>query len=183
MDATTSPETSAERFVTLARVVKPRGNRGEALARDLCEDPERFAEGREYRLVYPSGRTETGRLENAWYHQGRLVLKFEGVDSISDAEELRGVELQIPYEELGPPPDGEFYYVDLIGCEVRDADEDRLIGTVKAVQEPGGGLLLEVRKGKRETLIPFRHEICVEVAPERKLIRVRMPEGLGDLNE
>lgn len=177
------PPDRASEYVTLARIVKPRGNRGEALARDLCEDPERFEPGAELRLLYPSGETKTGRLERGWYHQGRLVLKFEGVDSINDAEELRGVEVQIPYEELGPPPEGEYYYIDLIGCEVRTADDDRLIGTVKAIQEPGGGLLLEVRKGKSETLIPFRDEICVETAPEKKLIRVRLPEGLEDLNE
>jgi len=173
----------AGEYVTLARIVKPRGNRGEALARDLCEDPGRFTAGREFRLLYPSGEAKTGRLERGWYHQGRLVLKLEGVDSINDAEELRGVEVQIPYEDLGPPPEGEYYYIDLVGCEVRDADDDRLIGTVEAIQEPGGGMLLEVRRRKRETLIPFRDEVCVEVAPEKKLIRVRLPEGLEELNE
>ena len=95
---------------------------------------------------------------------------------------MRGSEVCIPYEELGPPPEGEHYYVDLVGCVVRDADTDREIGVVEAILEPGGPLVLEVRRDKREILIPFIREICVEVEPDKKSIRVRMPEGLEELN-
>ena len=169
-------------WIALARISKPRGNRGEVAAQDLCEDLDRFAEGTEVTLRDPAGRFKTAKIENAWDHQGRLILKFEGVDSISAAEELRGSEILIPYEELGPPPEGEYYYVDLVGCVVRDADTDREIGVVEGIQEPGGPLVLEVRRGDREILIPFIREICVEVEPDEKSIRVRMPEGLEELN-
>lgn len=171
-----------KQWVVLARITKPRGNRGEVAAQDLCEDLDRFGDGVEVTLRDPAGRFRTAKIENAWDHQGRLVLKFEGVDSISAAEELRGTEVCIPYEELGPPPEGEYYYVDLVGCVVRDAETDREIGTVEAIQEPGGPLVLEVVREGREILIPFIKEICIEVDPEGKSIRVRMPEGLEELN-
>ena len=169
-------------WIALARITKPRGNRGEVAAQDLCEDPDRFADGTEVTLRDPAGRFKTAKIENAWDHRGRLVLKLEGVDSISAAEELRGSEVCIPYEELGPPPEGQHYYVDLVGCVVREADTDREIGTVEAILEPGGPLVLEVRRGSREILIPFIREICVAVEPSEKSIRVRMPEGLEELN-
>lgn len=169
-------------WIALAKITKPRGNRGEVAALDLCEDLDRFGAGTEVTLRDPAGRFKTAKIENAWDHQGRLILKFEGVDSISAAEELRGTEVCVPYEELGPPPEGEYYYVDLVGCVVRDADSDREIGVVEAVLEPGGSLVLEVWRDGREILIPFRSEICVEVEPEKKSIRVRMPEGLEELN-
>ncbi len=170
------------RWVALARITKPRGNRGEVAARDLCEDPDRFAAGASVTLRDPAGRTSAVRIEEAWDHNGRLILKFAGVDSISDAEQLRGSEVCIPYEQLGPPPEGEHYYIDLVGCVVREADTDREIGTVEAILEPGGPLVLEVRRGKREILIPFIEDICVNVEPEKKTIRVTMPEGLEELN-
>jgi 16S rRNA processing protein RimM len=169
-------------WIALARITKPRGNRGEVAAQDLCEDLDRFAEGTEVKLRDTAGRWKTAKIENAWDHEGRLILKFEGVDSISAAEELRGAEVCVPYEELGPPPEGEHYYVDLVGCVVREADTDREIGVVEGILEPGGALLLEVRHGGREILIPFIREICVDVEPEKKSIRVRMPEGLEELN-
>lgn len=170
-------------FVTLARIVKPRGNRGEALARDLCEDPERFVAGAAVWLLYPAGNRERRTIEGAWYHQGRLILKFEGVGTISDAEELRGCEVQILHEDLGEPPEGEHYYVDLIGCEVFEVGTSRLIGTVEAIQEPGGPPLLQVRHGGTEILIPFVAPISVEVDTRAKRIVVEMPEGLEDLNK
>jgi ribosomal 30S subunit maturation factor RimM len=63
-----------------------------------------------------------------------------------------------------------------------DADSGREIGEVEGVLEAGGNLLLEVRSSGGEILIPFAKHICVEIAPENGVIRVRMPEGLEELN-
>jgi 16S rRNA processing protein RimM len=171
------------RYVALAKIFKPRGNRGEVAARDLCEDPDRFSENAAVSLLYPSGLREERTIENSWYHQGRLILKFAGVETISDAENLRGCEVQIPYEELGPPPEGEHYDLDLIGCEAVLADTGRVIGTVEGLLESGGPPLLEVRQEEKEILIPYTPEICLEVDVEAKRITVRLPDGLEDLNE
>ncbi len=172
-------------YVTLAKILKPRGNRGETAANDLCEDPARFAAGLTVDLLYPSGERRPSTIEESWYHQGRLVLKFEGVDSISDAEQLRGCQVQIPYEDLGPPPEGEHYFVDLVGCEVIEADTHRKIGEVVAILEPGGPPLLETRRPEDaglEILIPYVPEICLEVDTAGKRVVVRLPEGLESLN-
>lgn len=173
---------STPEFVTLARIFKPRGNKGEAAARDLCEDPDRFEDGTQVTLLYPTKRREQRKIEHSWYHQGRLILKFEGVDSISDAEELRGCEVQIPYVDLGPAPEGENYDVDLIGCEVIAVDSGRVIGQVEGLLEPGGQTLLEVRQGKKEVLIPYTPEICLTTDVANKRITVQLPEGLEELN-
>jgi 16S rRNA processing protein RimM len=111
-----------------------------------------------------------------------LILKFEGIDSISDAELLRGSEVQIPRGELGAPPEGEYFFDDLIGTKIVEAESGREIGEVKGILEAGGALLLEVRSADREVLIPFVKQICVEIAPENGVIRVRMPGGLEELN-
>ena len=170
-------------YVSLAKIFKPRGNRGEVAARDLCDDPERFADGAVVSLLHASGLREEKTIENAWYHQGRLILKFAGVETITDAENLRGCEVQIPYEDLGPPPGGEHYDIDLIGCEVIAAGAGRVIGIVEELLESGGQPLLEVRNGEREVLIPYTPEICLEVDTEAKRITVRLPDGLEELND
>jgi len=110
------------------------------------------------------------------------VLKFREVDSISAAEELRGCKVRIPEDELGPPPEGEHYLDNLVGCCVVDAESGREIGIVEEVLEPGGSLLLDVRGEKGQILIPFVDEICREVSEEKREIRVRLPEGLEELN-
>jgi 16S rRNA processing protein RimM len=118
------------------------------------------------------------RIEHAWIHDGRLVVKFEGVDSIGDAEPLRGQEMAIPKSEREPAGEGEYYYADLVGCELVDAASGESCGTVTAWYETGGPVLLEAGS----MLVPFVPSICPEVDLERKQIRVRLPEGLRELN-
>ena len=169
-------------FVTIARIIRPRGNRGEVVAEDLSGAPERIESTREVSLLSSDGSQRDAVMERAWRHKGRLVLKLAGVDSITEAEVLRGCEVQIPEVELGPPPEGEYFLDDLVGCTVIEVDGGRMIGKVTDVLEPGGSLLLEVRSAGREVLVPFVNEICREVDVEQKEIRVRLPEGLEDLN-
>ncbi len=183
-------------YVTVARLLRPRGNRGELIAEDLsgedfcaptavgrgATDAERFFQSSPLVLRDSRERRRETAVERAWLHQGRLILKLRGVDSIGDAEALRNVDLQMPRERLGPAPDDSYYFEDLVGCEVRDADNDRLIGSVEEVLEPGGPLLLQVDAEGREVLIPFVKDICVDIAPQKKTIRVRLPDGLESLN-
>jgi 16S rRNA processing protein RimM len=172
-----------EEYLSIAKIIKPRGNRGETAAKDLCDDDELFAAGAAVWLLRPGGERERVKIERSWRHLGRLVLKFEGVETISDAEQLRGCEVQIPFEEVGPASEGEYYNFELVGCEVVEADSGRAIGRVEAVQEPGGHSLLEVRQGEREVLIPFVPQICIDVDREASRIMVRLPHGLEELNE
>lgn len=175
-------DTANGETIAVVRIVKPRGRKGEVLTRDLCGDDRVFETSRDLLLKLPDGAERSVRIEKAWRHQGRLVLKFEGVESISDAEELRGAVARIPIRELPPAEKGEHYYFELIGCTVVDAETDREIGCVQAIQEPGGSLLLEVRRGDTEILIPYEPPLVVDVNVEQKRIRVDLPEGLEDLN-
>jgi 16S rRNA processing protein RimM len=60
-------------------------------------------------------------VENAWMHGDHLILKFKGVDTISDAEKLAGADVAIPFEQRAELAEDEVYQSDLIGCEVVDA--------------------------------------------------------------
>jgi 16S rRNA processing protein RimM len=169
-------------LVALARITKPRGNKGEVAAQDLCEDLALFTERSEFALRRTDGAIETATIERAWDHNGRLILKLQGVESITDAERLRGCEICVPYGQLPEPDEGEHYYVDLIGCVVVEAGTGRELGRVEAIQEPGGSILLEVRRDGREILIPYVDAICVRVDVEEKRIEAQLPEGLEELN-
>lgn len=178
------------RYVTIARLLRPRGNRGELVAENLNSETLEAQDGNlknflnlgtVFFLDSNQQRQETA-IEQAWVHRGRLILKLKGVDSIGAAEKLRNVNLQVPQERLGPAPDNGYYFKDLIGCAVHDIEDGHLIGLIEEILEPGGPLLLQVKMEDHEVLIPFVKDICIDITPEKKTIRVRMPDGLESLN-
>jgi 16S rRNA processing protein RimM len=114
-------------WIAVAALGRPRGNRGELTAISLSSKPERFAKLKTVRLA---GNFEPASydVEEVWEHSGELVFKFRGVDSISDAEKLRGAEVQIPRSERVELEAGEYFHSDLIGCEVRERVSGRVVG-------------------------------------------------------
>jgi 16S rRNA processing protein RimM len=116
-------------------------------------------------------------VENTWMHGDHLIFKFQGIDSISDAEKLAGAEVSIPFEQRAELHDDEIYQSDLIGCEVFDVT-GRSLGVVTDFEETGGPPLLHVGN----LLIPFAKSICTTIDPANKRIIVNPPDGLLDLN-
>jgi 16S rRNA processing protein RimM len=169
-------------LVAVARVAKTRGVRGEVAANLLTDFPERFEGLEQLIAVRPTGAREVLTIEDQWLHGARIVLKFEGYDTPEEAQALVGCELTVPESEAVELEEGEFFDWQLAGCRVETV-EGRDLGTVRELLRTGGEApLLVVRDDAgREHLIPFAESICVEIKPERKLIRVDAPEGLLEL--
>ena len=121
------------------------------------------------------------KIEDAWQHKDFVVLKFEGVDSISDAELLVRCELQVPQSERAQLEPGAAYVSDLVGCTLMD--HEREVGVVRDVRFGAGEApLLVVGAGKSELEIPFAQEFLARVDLEGKRIEMNLPEGLLDVN-
>ena len=175
--------TSDSPFLTVARLVRPRGRRGELAAELESDDAGIFSLCPEVYLWDGAMRRQAARICRTWRHKNRQILQFEGVDSISEAEKLTGWEVQIPAGRRPAPPAGRYYVADLVGCRMLEARSGRLVGEVRGLVETGGAPLLQVEAGGKEILIPFASSICTEIDPGRRIIRVDLPEGLEDLNE
>ena len=135
-------------FCTVARLVRARGNKGELEAElDADHDPWWISHP-ELQLWDGGRRRVPARLLRTWPHKKRLILQFEGVDSISQAEGLAGWEVQVPAEHRPPAPAGRVYLSDLTGCRVEDAATGREVGVVERLMETGGTALLVVQIGR-----------------------------------
>jgi len=168
-------------FVTLARVVKTQGRHGEVAVEVHSDIPGRLHAGlRVFALADDDSRREL-KVEDAWPHKNWVVLKFAGVDSISDAEPLVGSELQVPLSERADLEPGAAYVSDLVGCAV--SDRGREVGTVSDVRFGSGEApLLVIGSGKSELEIPYAQEFLARVDLERKRIEMNLPEGLFAVN-
>ena len=177
-----SAETSGE-FITLARVVKTQGRRGEVAAEVHTDVPERFAAGMKlFALPKAEGARRELEVEDLWPHKGLLVLKFRGVDSISEAEPLIGSELQVPVAERAKLEAGWNYVSDLIGCMV--LDHSREIGRIEDVQFGAGEaplLTIANAAGKRFE-VPFAEAYLEEVDVKRHQVRMNLPDGMLEIN-
>ena len=122
------------------------------------------------------------QVESLWPHKEWLVLKFHGIESISDAEPLVGAELQLPSSKRAQLEPGWTYLSDLVGCKVFDGERE--IGPIEDVTFGAGEApLLVVKSGaKLPYEIPFAQAYLEKVDLERKQIRMRLPEGLLDVN-
>ena len=170
-----------DELVAVAKIVRPRGLRGEAVAEVLTDFPERFDGLSSVTAVFPGGERRQLTLENAWFQKERIVLKFEGLDTVEDAEGLRDAEICITETETVELEEGEFFDWQLEGCEAVTV-EGEPIGKVREVLRTGGTEVLVVDTADgREVLIPFAESICTEVDIEGKRITVDPPEGLLDL--
>ena len=166
-------------LLLVGRVARAHGNKGQVIVNpdtDFAE--QRFVAGMTLLVGEPP---RPRAITSARFHQGRPVIGLEGIETMDDAEALAGAELKMPTSAIAALPEGTFYRHDLVGCEVQDT-EGRLIGEVAAVEGPMEGSRLVINAPHGEVLIPLVAEICVEVAPADKKIRVKAPEGLIDLN-
>ena len=164
-------------------MVKTQGRRGEVAAEILSDVPDRFSIGMKLQaLPREAGQRRELEVEELWPHKGLLVLKFAGVDSISEAEALVGCELQVPRSQRSQLDAGWSYVSDLVGCVV--FDREREIGRIEDVQFGAGEApLLMVRDAAAKLVeVPFAEVYLESVDIDHKQVRMKLPEGLLEVN-
>lgn len=172
-------------FVAVARIVRTQGRRGEVAAEILTDFPERFARLQRAYVEQPGRAPQPVQVENVWPHKGRIILKFSGIDSITQAETLRGLHVLIRHADRMPLGSHQYYVWELEGCRVvveRDGTTTE-VGKVTAVEPTGGVDLLCVATPHGEVLIPLAQEICARIDTESKLIVIDPPDDLLELNQ
>jgi 16S rRNA processing protein RimM len=166
-----------ESLIVIGRLVRPQGRKGEILTEPLSDRGDRFTTLKRTYVEEPDGSSRSIAVTSAWPHKGRVVLKLEGVDSIDDAERLRGRRIGLAQEELAPLPAGSFYFHELRGLRVVDARRGE-VGVVRDVWETGAAPVLIVDGPAGETLIPFAESFIRSVEPAQGRLLVELLETM-----
>lgn len=192
-------------WVWLARLRRPQGRKGEIYAEILTDFPEKFAERKQLWLLSenvsshlpgqaPAQSPAPPRqvvLTNHWLHKGGVVLHFEGVNSISDAEALASLIVAIPIEQRATLAEDEAYIGELMGCTLFDVATGQpvAVGEIESVDSSAGPVPLLVVRGAEgkhrsdEILIPFAKSYLRKIDIAARCIEMALPVGLVDLNE
>ena len=120
-------------LVLVGVVARTHGHRGAVIVNPETDFPEeRFKAGATV-WMRRGGLATPVAIRDAWFHQGRPVLTLDGVESMTDAEHLRGAKMRVPEDALHPLPDGSYYQFQLVGCTVITRDGEP-VGEVRAVE-------------------------------------------------
>lgn len=185
-------------WVVLAHLLRPQGRKGELLAELLTDFPEHLA-GRKGLFLLSPGASETAEprpveILSSWLpvgrNRGRVVLQIAGIEDISSAETLSGLDLVVREEDRMPLEEGSAYVSDMVGCSLLDNSVP--IGVVTDVQFPtapdgtrlteGAPLLVVDGAEQGEILVPFVKAFLQQVdIPGRKIV-MNLPAGLVDVN-
>lgn len=178
-----------EDFAILGQILKPQGNKGElrvALEFTLTEYLIQFA--KEHKILYTenksSGEILPFKIENFWLHnKGFGIFKFFEINSISEAEQLCGKNLLILEKERWSLPENSYYHDEIIGLEVIDIANRKLLGKIKDVISSAGNDLYVVNDGENVFYLPAVKEMIKKIDLQKKLMEVQIPKGLTDLNK
>jgi len=110
-----------------------------------------------------------------------VVGRAREIATKEEADALRGLKLHVPRDRFPEPEEDEFYLADLIGLQVRDAD-DTVIGAVKTVQNFGADDMLEITPaaGGPTWYLPFTRDAVPEVRPADGWLRAIPPAEVGE---
>ncbi len=164
----------------VGKIVNTHGIKGEVRVISSTDFPEeRYAKGSNlFLFTKQSSEPLELTVKHHRKHKNFDLLTFEGLDNVNEVEPFKEGILRITDKQLTDLDDHEYYYHEIIGCEVvTDAGES--VGTIKEILSPGANDVWVVQTAaKKEVMIPFIADIVLDVDPENKKVVIHPMEGL-----
>ena len=164
-------------FIAIGKILAPWGTEGKLKVAVVTDFPQRFTPSSK---VYIKRQAMT--IDSAEWHKGKAIIKFKTIDSIEDAKKLPGQLIEIPYSQLHPLPEGQYYHFQLIGLEVRTT-QGELLGNITEILPTPSNDNYVVSGAKGEILIPAIEDVIKSIDLDKGYLVIEPMEGLLNLNE
>lgn len=166
-----------KKFIPIGKIIGVHGLRGNVKVYSYAESLETFESGLEICIRQKGCAEERMTIRCAGAHKKGILLLFNEVQTIDEAEKLVGAELLIERSNLPELEEGTYYWFEIIGLKVYTVSGEYL-GVVKSIFPTGSNDVYVVKDGSKETLIPALKSVLVSVSPGEGLMKVELPEGL-----
>ena len=164
----------------LGRIVAKFSFKGEVLIKLDTDEPETYTEMESVFVEYNENLVPFF-IERSYLHKSTLLrAKFEDIDTEVDAEDMIGTEVYLPLTLLPKLPEDKFYFHEIIGFDVIDAQHGN-IGKIVSINDTTSQALFEIDKDGKQILIPMNDQFIDKLDKKNKTINVITPEGLIDL--
>lgn len=159
-------------IIEIGQIVNTHGIRGEVKLNPWTDDIYDLVDLE----VFYDKDSKPLKVESSRVHKNVLIIKFSGVNTMNDAEKMKGKTL---YTEKTPLPEGRYYIKDLTGLTAFECEEK--LGELTDVFNTGANDIYEIKtpEGKR-IYLPVIEGVIGDVDLEKKTISVTIPEGLLD---
>ncbi|SHF51021.1 ribosome maturation factor RimM [Ornithinibacillus halophilus] len=170
----------SKKMFNIGKIINTHGIRGDVKVLRISDFDERFEIGSVVYLVKDNEKPLPLTIDGHRIHKGFDLVHFKGYDNINDVEHYKGSHLKILEDQLTELEEDEYYYHEIIGCDVFLWNGEKL-GVIKEILSPGANDVWVVKPSKgKDILIPYIEEVVKEVNVEEKRITVEPMEGLLD---
>jgi 16S rRNA processing protein RimM len=170
-------ENMKKQYLETGKIVGTHGIKGMTRVQVWADDNEFLGQ---FKFVYTdengNGKLEISRVQP---HGTVALVAFKGVNTIEQAEKLRGTVIYINRKDA-KLPEGRYFITDLLGCEVFDADTNELLGKITDVSETGANDVWHITKDDKEYLVPAIADVIVTVDTENEKAVIRPMKGIFD---
>ena len=166
-----------KQYLETGKIVGTHGIRGMVRVKPWSDSGE-FLNNFKRFFLSPDGENELKAVK-IQPHGGVVLIALKGIDTVEQAESLRGKTVYICRDDI-TLPDGRYFIDDLIGCEVFDADSGEKYGVISEVSQTGANDVWHIKSGDKEYLLPAIDEVIVTVDPENETLEIRPMKGIFD---
>ncbi|MFC2066221.1 ribosome maturation factor RimM [Chloroflexota bacterium] len=164
-------------FIIIGKILTPWGVSGKLEVRVETDFPQRFTPNS---MIYIDRQPLT--IDSSEWHRGKLIIKIKAIDSIEDAQMLRGQFVEIHSSQLYTLPEEQYYHHQIIGMEVQTI-QGEILGTIKEVLPGPGNDNYIVAGPSGDILIPAVEDIVKSIDINKGLMTIEAIEGLLSLNQ
>lgn len=155
-----SPDQGGPAFLTIGKLQRTHGVKGEIIMQVMTDFPERIVKGKK---VYIGPRFEEYVIHSVRPNNQTLLLSFEGLNDCDQVSILRNLQVAIKTVDAGQLPEGEYYHHELIGMQVFESNGN-LLGKIDEILVTGANDVYVIRQPDgKEILLPAIKEVILQV--------------------
>ncbi|MBE6740279.1 MAG: 16S rRNA processing protein RimM [Ruminococcaceae bacterium] len=164
-------------FLNIGKIVGSHGIKGMVRVECWCDSPEFLCQ---FKRLFTSMDLESAlKVNKASAHKNIALVKFKGIDTIEQAETMRGNLLYI-YRDDAKLNDGQYFIDEIIGSKIYDGDTNEFYGTLVDVSNTGANDIWQIKNGDKEFLFPSVPHFVKSIDIEKEVIYILPPKGIFD---
>ncbi len=162
-------------FLNIGKIVGSHGIKGMVRVECWCNSPEFLCQFK--RLFTADNVNNVLKVNKASPHKNIALVKFKGIDTIEQAETMRGNLLYI-YRDDAKLRDDQYFIEEIIGCKIYDGETNKYYGELSDVYNTGANDIWQIKNEDKEFLFPSVPHFVKSVDIEKEIIYILPPKGI-----